>query len=256
MYRVFLFVCALIVSGCFSQAQERALFNGKNLDGWYTFLKVRGKNVDPQGVFTITNGLLKISGEEWGCITTEQEFSNYKLVLEFKWGGKNCPPRESRARDSGLLVHSQGEDGAYSGTWMRSIEANIIEGGMGDFVVVGDKTEKFQLTAKIASEKCKKCGVWDPNGMPYTIQSGRINWYGRDPEWEDVLGFRGKNDLDNPLGEWNCMELIASGDKLDVFYNGKLVNQAYNVRPTAGKIQIQSEAAEIFFRKIAITPLK
>jgi len=41
-----------------------------------------------------------------------------------------------------------------------------------------------------------------------------------------------------------------------VVFNGVLVNQAYNVKPSSGKIQIQSEAAEIYFRKIALTSLK
>ena len=44
------------------------LFNGINLDGWYTFLKGKGKNVDPNKVFTVKNGVIVISGEEYGCI--------------------------------------------------------------------------------------------------------------------------------------------------------------------------------------------
>jgi hypothetical protein len=40
------------------------LFNGKDLDGWFTFLNNRGKNNDPKKVFTVHNGLLHISGEE------------------------------------------------------------------------------------------------------------------------------------------------------------------------------------------------
>jgi len=256
MKRIIIILVTVLLSCSLSQAQERELFNGKNLDGWYIFLKERGRNNDPKGVFTIVDGILKISGEEWGCLTSNESFSDYKLVLEFKWGGKNHPPRDAKARDCGLLIHSQGEDGAFGKTWMYSIEANIIEGGMGDFIVVGDKTDKFQITARIAPEKCKGCGVWDPKGEPCMINAGRINWSGRDPDWSDTLNFRGKNDLDKPVGEWNRMEVTAKGDKLDVVFNGVLVNQAYNVKPSSGKIQIQSEAAEIYFRKITLTSLK
>jgi len=55
--------------------------------------------------------MIRISGEEWGCITTEQEYENYKLLIEFKWGELTYEPRMDRARDSGVLLHSQGEDG-------------------------------------------------------------------------------------------------------------------------------------------------
>ena len=68
------------------------LFNGKNLDGWYTFIKGKGRNNDPNKVFTVQNGLIRISGEEFGCITTIEEFENYKLVVDFKWGEKTYAP--------------------------------------------------------------------------------------------------------------------------------------------------------------------
>lgn len=60
------------------------LFNGKDLSGWYIFLKEKGVNNDPNGVFTVKDGNIVISGEEFGCITTEDEFENYKLTVEFK----------------------------------------------------------------------------------------------------------------------------------------------------------------------------
>ena len=93
------------------------LFNGENLNGWYTFLKGKGKNSDPDKVFTVKNGNIVISGEEFGCITTDEEFENYKTcTVEFKWGERTFAPRADRARDSGILLHSVGEDGASGGT--------------------------------------------------------------------------------------------------------------------------------------------
>jgi hypothetical protein len=59
----------------------------------------------------------------------------------------------------------------------------------------------------------------------------------------------------NPVGEWNTMECIAVDDKILVFLNGTLVNEAYNVKPNKGRIQIQSEGAEILIRKIELSPL-
>jgi hypothetical protein len=237
------------------KAKPIALFNGKNLDGWYTFLKDRGRDNDPKKVFTVRDGMLHISGEEWGGIMTNEEYENYKLVAEFKWGGEAHAPRENNARDCGILIHSQGEDGAHDGTWMNSIECQVIEGGMGDFIVVGNGTPEFSATATVAPEKQKGSYVYKPGGGEATVYGGRINWYGRDPAWEDVKGFRGKNDVEKPFGKWNRMEILAKGDEIIIYLNGKLVNHATNVHPRKGRIQVQSEAAEIIFRKVELTLL-
>ena len=64
------------------------------------------------------------------------------------------------------------------------------------------------------------------------------------------MGFRGKQDVEFPVGEWNTLKVVADGDELTYFLNGILVNKATDVKPSRGRIQIQSEGAEIFFRKI------
>lgn len=235
--------------------EKFALFNHNNLEGWYTFLKDRGRNNDPLKVFTVEDGILHISGEEWGCITTEEEYGNYHLIAEFKWGDFTYEPRKDRARDSGLLVHSVGSDGDYSGTWMYGIECQIIEGGTGDFLVVGDNSEKYSLTSPVAEEKQGSSHLYKPHGKLITINSGRINWFGRDHGWKDTLGFRGLQDIERPIGEWNTLEVIASGDTIVQKLNHVIVNEAYNVRPKKGRIQIQSEGAEIFFRTVDLIHL-
>ena len=228
------------------------LFNGKNFDGWYTFIKDKGKNVDPNKVFTVKDGLIVISGEEFGCITSNKEFENYKLIVEYKWGQRTFGKRVDKARDSGVLLHSTGEDGGYSGTWMHSIECQLIEGGTGDMLVVGDGSDKFFVTCPVSPEKQGGSYVFQPSGNPVTINGGRINWYGRDPQWKDMKGFRGANDLEKPVGEWNKIECIAKGKEIYVYLNGTLVNHAINVQPQKGRIQIQSEGAEIFIKKVEI----
>lgn len=271
MQRIFLFSLALfglslLIDGCGTaksktdgstsiKAKPIALFNGENLDGWYKFIKDRGTGIDPKNVFTVQNGLIRISGEEYGCITTNEEYSDYKLIVDFKWGTKTFNPRLDKARDNGILLHSTGQDGGYSGTWMHSIECQIIEGGTGDFLVVGDGTDKFSLTSNVAPKKPGGGDVFSPNGKPLTINKGRIDWFARDPNWKDVLGFRGEKDVEKVVGKWNRIECIADGDNLTVYLNGVLVNQAYRVKPSRGKIQIQSEGAEMLVRKVEIIPL-
>lgn len=261
---IFALLSILIFAACSSTktdqnsgttAKTTQLFNGKNFDGWYKWVEKRGKNIDPKNVFTVDNGLIRISGEEWGCITTNEEYSNYKLLVEFKWGSETYEPRLNKARDNGILLHSIGEDGAKGGIWMYSIEAQIIEGGTGDILVVGDGSPTFSVTSRVQPKKPGTGNVFMPGGEPLTIYGGRINWWGRDPAWKDVKDFRGAKDVEKPVGQWNKYECIAEGDKLSIYLNGVLVNQAYDVKPSKGRIQIQSESAEMFVRKVEITPL-
>jgi hypothetical protein len=228
------------------------LFNGKNLDGWYTFIKDRGKNIDPKKVFTVSNGMIRISGEEYGCITSIDEFENYRLTVRYKWGEITYAPRTDRARDSGILLHSVGEDGGSDDTWMYSIECQVIEGGTGDFIVVGDGSPNFSITSPVAPEKQGSSYVYKPEGNMVTINSGRINWFARDPGWKDAKGFRGANDIEKPLGKWNKLECVVKDREIHIYLNGTLVNHAVDVKPHRGRIQIQSEGAEIFIKQVRI----
>lgn len=236
------------------------LFNGKDLTNFYTWLgspekgkPAYGKNNDPEKVFSVVDGAIRVSGKVFGGFTTEKEFENYHLVTEFKWGETTFPPREKAARDSGILLHCVGDDGAAGGVWMESIECQIIEGGTGDIILVGGKGKP---TCSVEAEQRNKGWYYKPGAPAMEFKGGRINWWGRDPEWKDIKGFRGKEDVEKPVGEWNTLECICDGDKLTYILNGKTVNAATKASLTKGKILFQSEGAELFFRKIDVKPLK
>ncbi|MDQ6704356.1 MAG: neutral/alkaline non-lysosomal ceramidase N-terminal domain-containing protein, partial [Acidobacteriota bacterium] len=232
--------------------EKITLFNGRNLDGWYTWLR-EGRYQDPKKVFSVQDGAIRVSGEEWGGLATKQTYRDYHLIVEWKWGGPTHGERIGKARDSGILVHALGEDGAYSSTWLESVESQVIEGGTGDFIMVGGRRQP-SLTAKVR-EGAKGELYWDENGKPMTRDKGRFDWYGRDPDWKDVTGFRGKQDVENPVGEWNRSEVICDGDTIRNILNGKVVNYGTNSSHTFGKIQLQSEGAEIWFRRVELLPL-
>lgn len=247
------------------------LYDGKSvkdLSQFYKWLGPLGKDHDPNQVFTIVDRIdgapaIRVSGQDWGGITTRQEFANYKLVLEFRWGDVTWGSRHDRARNSGILLHCIGEDGNYKndfkGHWVSSIEYEILEGRMGDIILVGGfkpgTAEKIvpRLTMTQTTER-----IWDPNGQPknFVPGMGHLHWQHWDPEWKDVLNFRGRRDLDKPHGQWNLVEAIADGDKLVYFFNGAKVMEGTKVWPTSGRILFQSEGAEIFFRRIELHPLK
>jgi hypothetical protein len=234
------------------------LFNGRDLDGWYTWLKDHGYN-DPNKVYSVTGGMIRISGQDWGGIATRQSYRDYHLTVEWKWGGKTWAPREDRARDSGILVHAVGEDGAYNKTWLESVESQIIEGGSGDFILVGGKN-KPRLTADTrrgdpSIDQDKNQLYWQKGGTPVTRDSGRFNWWGRDPHWKDKIDFRGARDVEKPVGKWNRQEVICDGGTITNILNGVVVNHGYDSSHTSGKIQIQSEGAEILIRKVDLLPV-
>lgn len=237
------------------------LFNGKDLTNFYTYLKGVGKNKDPNKVFSVQDGMIRVSGQTFGCFTTEKEYENYHLIVEFKWGQKTWPPREKATRDSGILLHCVGADGAAGGSWMESIECQMIEGGTGDFILVGGKgrpslTVEAEDRTTFSRGKESKQAYYKPGAPAREFKGGRINWYGRDPHWDDVLGFRGKQDVEKTVGEWNTLECICAGDTITNILNGKVVNKGTKASHTKGKILFQSEGAEVFFRRIDLKPLK
>lgn len=229
------------------------LFNGRDISNWYTWLR-ENRYEDPKRVFSVKDGLLRISGEEWGGIVTRQSWRDYHLVVEWKWGGPTWGSRKDRARDSGILVHAVGEDGAAGGIWLESIESQIIEGGTGDFILVGGKNRP---TLTVESREGKGGELyWQEGGEPRTRDRGRFNWFGRDPDWVDRIGFRGPSDVEKPVGEWNRQEVVADGGTLINILNGVIVNRGTNSSHREGKIQIQSEGAELLIRKVELKPVR
>jgi hypothetical protein len=220
------------VAGC-ATTPRRVIHLLRDNDRFYPYLEKFGLNNDPDHVFQWNNGVLHISGQHYGYLATrETNFANYKLIAEFKWGQKTWPPREQNARDSGVLVHFVGKDQV----WPRSIEAQIIEGGTGDILVVAG--------ASLTVDGVKK-------GPP----TARFDRPGRNP-WKDEKGFRGPNEIEKPAGEWNRMEVLCDGDKIAVTVNGHKTLEGTNASPTVGKILVQSEGAEIIFRRLDVYPLK
>jgi hypothetical protein len=243
------------------------LFDGKSLDNFETW-QVDNHAADPDKVFTVVDQIdgapaIRVSGQYWGGIITKSAFRDYKLVVEYRWGGVTWGRRKDRTRDNGILLHAQGRPGNsqkdFNGPWMRSVEFQIIEGGVGDIIVVGGYADNGELLRPSLKAKTKKDRdgetVFDPKGEEKVVSSGRINWWGRSEDWVDKLGFRGPVDPDSPGVEWTRLEAIVDKGNLTYYVNGKLVNQAYDCSLTEGKLLFQSEGAELYFRRIDLEPL-
>ena len=215
-------------------------------------IKPIGYNINEGKVFstTVENGeiVLHIDGDIYGCLFTKQEFGNYDLKLKVKWGEKKYVPRINEPKDSGVLYHSQGECGVeYWRTWMLSQEFQVTEAGMGDY---------WSQASSRSDVKAIKKGdeyFFDNDGALTAFGSGTGNG-----------GFcHAGVDAENKDG-WNDLELITYGDKAIRIVNGKVVmalsNSRYMVNGEAkplvkGKVQIQSEATEVFYKDIKIKPV-
>lgn len=213
----------------------------------------------PSEIFQIKGEELHISGRGYGYMVTKESYKDYHLVVDFKWGPKTWGKRADRSRDNGILVHSYGPHGAYGNTWMASIEAQIIEGGIGDILVLSPKlADGTELTTSVTAEielDRDKEKRWKKGAPRQVVTKGRINWEKRHEDWADKLNIRHPDDPDSPVGEWNRMEVIAKGDTLQYFVNGRLVNEAFDCKPAEGRICIQTEGAEMIVRKYELHPL-
>ena len=239
------------------------LFNGKDLHGWDTWIgpplddagkKLSetpvGLNNDPNHVFTIVKdqgeNVIRISGENWGGISTKKEYQDFHLQLLFKWGSLTWGQKKNKKRDSGLLYFAVGPHGADYGAWMRSQEFQIQGGDCGDYWGVAGAIEDVPAIKKSDSEY-----IYNPAGQIYnfsaTSKTGRHCIK--------------RGDAEKPSGEWNVLDLYCHGDTSVHVINGKVMMVLYHSQQSdngkisplnRGKLQIQSEGAEVFYKQIRI----
>jgi len=266
--KIFAFLILVVSLGCQNQETEKEdswenLLNGKDLQGWDTYLGPKynpeedkmnglefGLNNDPENVFSIVEEggqtALRISGSNFGGISTTKEFENFHLNLEFKWGKLKWAPRKNAIRDSGILYFAVGPHGADYGNWMRSQEFQIEEGDCGDYWGVAGGI--FDIKA---SKNENDQFVYDKNGESRTFSGTSEN------------GRRCiKNpDAENISGEWNTIDLycyhgtcvhVVNGVVNMVLMNSQQMDNGIETPLRKGKIQIQSEGAEVFYRRIRI----
>lgn len=212
-----------------------------------------GLNNDVKKIFSIIEEdgepVLKITGEIFGCISSKESYENYHLSVMFKWGNKKWEPRLDKKRDSGILYHCYGEHGSFWHTWKTCLEYQVQESDLGDFIPLGGNT----ATPKVGSPTADIRGdfevekKFDPTSETYSIGKGYI---------------QASSEHDAPHGEWNHLEIYVVGNNAVHLVNGEVVMVVENAKTHDGKIldkgeiQIQSEAAECYYKQLTLTGIK
>lgn len=271
--RVFVLVSLMSPLATAKEPEWRPLLN-ESLSGWEVFTGVPHASTkvpgfppseskdcrtgtavglaDPLQNFSIVQvdgePMLKVRGQGYAGLSSKAEFENYHLSLEYKWGQKKYPPREQQKRDSGVLIHCTGEHGAFWNVWLRSLECQIQETDTGDFIALAGVSAKSHV-----QDVESKRPQYKPDGKFIPVGSGSKAW-GMQRQQNHEL-----------VDAWNRVDVMAVGDRVLFAVNGHVVmrlddckigKQSDGVPLTKGRIQLQSEAAEIAYRRIRIRELK
>ncbi len=241
-----------------------SLLNGRDLSGWYTMLQKSGKDVaQTRKIVVMEQEMLHILGNEMtgepmepGYIATNQEFENVHIRVEYKWGVKRFPPRSESKRDNGILYGLVGEDKV----WPRMVECQIEEGDVGDyFLVDGIRGIQARHDNGLFGQGLTSNGWGSSGAVPRTRP-------GEAPP-EPTTGRMIKDGNFENLDEWNVVEVIWQGDRSAHIVNGRTVNVVSMLQQpdpqnpgkfiplTRGKIAIEIEFAEIWFRRIEVKAL-
>ena len=236
--------------------QTIRLFNGRDLSNWTPWLKGQGQS-DPQGVYSVVDGAVRISGADMGYLATQNAYRDFVLRLDYRWGQRT--DGSGNVRNSGILLHAIGPPGNAKGIWMTSIECQLAQGCEGDLIVIrGNDQAGQELPATLTS--LTQPGPdghtrWAADGQVTPFRGNQFWWSQHQVGFEELLDTRGEHDVASPLGEWTRVECVCRDKRISIRINGVLVNECYDVYPTAGQILLENEGNEIFFRNIELSPL-
>lgn len=199
-------------------AEPVKLFNGKDLAGWEAFLDAPGAKMED--VWSVRDGVLVCKGEPMGYLCTRNEYTSFRLAVEWRWAPGGKPG------NSGVLMRINGEPRALP----RSIEAQLKSGDAGD--------------------------VYGFHGMKISGDAARAVSVAGHKLGGDLSGVKREvKGAEKTPGEWNRYDITLRGGELSVEINGRKVNEATGCEILSGKVGLQSEGGEVHFRLVELTPI-
>ena len=226
MYRILSTSLALAIAACLAGNVTAAdkcpeaveLFSGESLAGWDCFLA--DPNVKMEDVWSVKDGILVSKGEPLGYLFTEKEFTNYRLIVQWRWAPGTEPG------NSGVLLRIAGDAVSFL---PKCVEAQLKSGDAGD--------------------------IWAFYGAHVKGDEERLRVIKDHETLGDLVGVGKIKGNEKPPGEWNEYEITFDGGDLTLLVNGEKVNEATGCDVVPGRIGLQSEGGEIHFRSVKLIPM-
>ena len=218
-----LFLALAVCSTTLITAQKKtALFNNKNLKGWYAYQLETGKNTKhPETAFKVSDKMIRMFGENAGYLMTTKSYENFILSVDFRWNTDTTVPRKTDKKNSGVMYLVP--ENTPDELWPKGIQYQIKDNATGDFVLLQDVTINV-------------------NNVTTT------------PGKSVVSKFFKSNE--KPAGEWNTLTVTCSEGKITQRLNGEIVNEGTNASVHSGRILLQYEGYPIDFKNITLQKLK
>lgn len=210
------------------------LFNGTDLAGWKAFAK-EGE-ATAAASWSVANGVIRCTGKPNGYLRTEARYRDYRLTVEWRFDPAPMPANAQgvpRARNSGVLLHMQGEDAV----WPKALEAQLMEKNAGDLYVIGGVD-----FAEFAAARDKALATAPDDAAKEKIKTNRRT-------------IKLAASSEKPTGEWNTYDIVCRGDTVVLRINGVEQNRATGLNVREGHILLQSEGAPVEFRNVKLEPL-
>lgn len=257
--RILLGVALALLAPAASQARAAEedekwipLFNGKNLDGWTP--KITGFEAGENAfeTFRVENGLLTVSYDKYksfdghfGHLFTTHPYSHYKLRMEYRFVGDQCPGGPAWAiRNSGAMIHCQPiETMRKDQQFPVSIEVQLLGGketGERPTANVCTPGTHIVMDGQLITRHCTESKSKTYRGDQWVTVEVEVHGGGVIKHIIDgqvVLQYE-KPQLDP--GDADAKPLIKGDDKI----------------LEGGYISLQSESHPIEFRKVELLPLK
>ena len=193
------------------------LFNGKDLENWVDV------NTSPK-TWRVENEILICSGKPIGVMRSKKQYENFVLVIEWK--------HMEAGGNSGIFL------------WSDAIPKGRLPKGM--------EVQMLELQWPYINRKRNG----EPNHLGYVsgelFGAGGMRAIPENPRGSRSMSYemrcKGK-------GEWNRYVVVAVDGTVKLSINGKFVNGIREADLRKGYLCLESEGAEIHFRKIQIMEL-
>jgi hypothetical protein len=228
-----------------------ALFNGRDLTGWTPKIKGYDLGVNFGDTFRVEDGVLKVVYDQYsrfdnkfGHLFYKDKFSHYRLRVEYRFIGEQCPGGPSWAtRNSGVMLHCQSpESMARDQDFPVSIEVQLL-GGLGR----GPRS-----TANLCTPGTHV--VMDGQLIKRHCTNSRSKTFDGD-QWVTVeVEVRGDRTIRH----------FVNGEEVLAYEQPQLDDSDPNARPLIrgdmrlireGYIALQSESHPVEFRRVELLPL-